>query len=134
MLFLSVITAAILAGTVGYALTPIIEDDDDSIYDGNDGELSNEDDNYVGSIGLDEIFGGDGDDLIATEESVDVVEGGTGDDKLVGGAGADEVRGNEGDDVVSTGSGNDAGFGGAGDDTVQGGSGHDWLSGGDGDD
>lgn len=134
MLMLGIMTATLLAGTIGFALTgddievDVIDETDD------DGVLSPGDDNFVDEFGLDDILGGKGDDLIDADQNSDTVFGEDGDDRLVGAQSDDIIRGGDGNDVVSTGSGNDAGFGEAGDDTVQGGSGNDWLSGGDGDD
>ncbi|MDA8543368.1 hypothetical protein N9K64_06270 [Rhodobacteraceae bacterium] len=64
--------------------------------------------NYItGTVGDDELYGGDGDDNL---------QSGSGDDELYGGAGNDEV------------------YGEAGDDTILGGLGNDWIDGGDGND
>jgi len=132
MLMLGIMTATLLVGTIGFAMTDL--DADVSPDEDPDGQLTSGDDNFVGTTGLDDILGGEGDDLIAAEGDTDGVLGGPGNDRLVGGAGADEIRGGEGNDVVSTGTGDDAGFGEDGDDTVQGGAGNDWITGGDGSD
>lgn len=134
MLMLGIMTATLLAGTIGYALTDIEPEVEEITNQDDDGVLTPGDDNFVDDFNLGEIFGGEGDDLIDADVFGDTVYGGEGDDKLVGAQQNDDIRGGAGDDVVSTGSGDDAGFGEDGNDVVQGGSGDDWLSGGAGDD
>lgn len=110
---------------------------DDEIY-GGDG-----DDILVGGAGDDGIYGGEGDDVMDGQRGDDHLAGGEGDDQVYGGAGADVVLGQAGDDyleggtgedVVDGGDGDDVTSGGRGDDTIRGGDGNDVVYGGDGDD
>ncbi len=57
--------------------------------------------------------GGDGDDLVAGDESANLLAGGLGDDVISGGAGGDTLGGNDGDDVIEGGTGADLIDGGA---------------------
>lgn len=103
---------------------------DDSVNDNgryDDGEA------VVTGTGNDEIWSGDGDDLIVAAAGNDVLGGGVGDDTIRGGDGNDLFYGGKdaGDtglnDVLDGGGGNDVIFGGAGNDQIDGGSGADDL-------
>ena len=59
---------------------------------------------------------GDGDDEIYGGDGGDIIRGGRGDDYIEGNGGADDIRGGRGDDVI---------FGGGGGDTIRGGGGDD---------
>ena len=82
-------------------------------------------DDRMGSVRVDAISAGDGDDLIIAREGADVIFGGDGADRILGG---------EGNDVVWAGAGNDFVLGGRGDDAIYGEDGDDILHGEDGDD
>ncbi|MEM1011026.1 MAG: peptidylprolyl isomerase [Planctomycetota bacterium] len=77
------------------------------------------------SVGIIEIEGGDGDDLIVLGEDVAAARifAGAGDDTVSGALGNDEIFGGDGDDVLD-------GFG--GNDSIVGGEGNDYLLGGTG--
>lgn len=62
------------------------------------------------------IRGGDGDDIIWSNNGNDLLIGGAGNDIMDGGGGDDALYGGDGDDYLSGGLGVDALFGGAGDD------------------
>ncbi len=91
-------------------------------------------DTLAGGAGQDTLFGGDDDDSLL---------GGLGNDMLLSGNGADNANGEDGNDAIALGADPDVGFGGAGDDTLfgedasdtlLGEAGADILSGGAGDD
>jgi Ca2+-binding RTX toxin-like protein len=84
-------------------------------------------DTIDGSYGGDDIFGGDGDDILrAGNDSLrNYLDGGNGNDKLYGSYGGDRLFGRNGNDTL---------FGYAGNDKLDGGTGLDRLFGGDGDD
>ncbi len=137
MMFIALLTASLLVGTVGMAMSgDSIEDEPEQ---GNEPEdtnpnLGNSDDDFRGSFFEDEASGQDGDDLLSSYYSNDDLEGGTGDDKIAGGAEDDVIHGHEGDDELSGGSGDDKVYGGDGDDQIIGGFETDQLFGGDGND
>ncbi len=136
MIFIALLTASLLAGTVGMALSgDSIEDEPE----GNEPEdmyanTSNEDDDYRGSFDEDEADGQSGDDLLSSYYSSDDLQGGEGDDKIAGGAQDDLIHGREGNDILSGGTGNDDVYGDEGDDSMLGNFGTDRLFGGDGND
>ena len=132
VLFLTLITASLLVGTVGVALSGDPSEDDMAIED--DGGLGSGDDDFRGTFGGDETSGEEGDDLLSSLYSADDLDGGPGDDTIAGGAQDDLINGGDGDDVLSGGTGDDEVFGEAGDDTVMGGIGNDQVWGGEGDD
>ncbi len=76
-------------------------------------------------VGIIEIDGGDGNDLIVLQEDVTAVRifAGAGDDTVTGALGNDEIFGGDGDDVLDGFGGNDSIVGGAGDDYLLGGTG-----------
>jgi Ca2+-binding RTX toxin-like protein len=89
---------------------------------------------------VEDLFGGDGDDVIVGTDAAntlvggagnDFIEGRGGDDNLAGGDGDDTMRGGAGADAVSGDAGDDALYGEAGGDTLAGGAGADALYGGD---
>jgi len=84
--------------------------------DGNDGTTAAP---LVGSVNVDWMTGGAGDDVIAA---------GSGNDIIAGNSGADVLRGEAGDDVLYGGAGNDELDGGAGKDMLSGGAGIDTAS------
>jgi Ca2+-binding RTX toxin-like protein len=96
--------------------------------------------NDVVKGGDDELYGGDGDDVLGYgygygyDTGNDVMDGGAGDDKLYGGYGYDTLKGGEGNDELYGNSGSDDLDGGAGDDRLVGGYGYDTLTGGEGND
>ncbi|HEX7178173.1 MAG TPA: calcium-binding protein [Nitrososphaeraceae archaeon] len=93
-------------------------------------------------VGMETIYGLDGDDLIQADIGSDVVFGGEGDDIISGGEGSDSIFGEDGDDVLIGDSGTNVVFGGGGnflyggegDDRLLGGSDNDVLTGGPGKD
>ena len=87
-----------------------------------------------GAEGLDNLRGGDGNDLIDGGLDADYIEGNTGDDTLFGGAGNDDLRGGDGTDQIQGGDDNDYLEGGLGNDTLLGDAGDDDLRGNQGDD
>jgi len=87
-------------------------------------------DGTVGDTNLIQVNGGDGNDVIALDETNGVLPaarifGGDGNDALTGGSGNDQLSGQDGNDSL---------FGRAGDDTLSGGSGNDFIAGGSGND
>jgi Ca2+-binding RTX toxin-like protein len=74
-----------------------------------------------GEAGIDEVYGGLGDDYIDTGSDTDVGFGGDGNDYLFGGEGPDTLYGGNGDDIVDGGSGTDKMLGENGDDILMGG-------------
>lgn len=82
----------------------------------------------------DDLFGGDGNDVIYGIGGHDLLAGGNGDDELYGNSGNDEIYGNDGTDKLEGHSGNDKLYGGNGTDDLNGGSGDDQLWGGGGND
>ncbi|HEY7874881.1 MAG TPA: hypothetical protein VIG64_07130 [Actinomycetota bacterium] len=74
--------------------------------------------------GIENVFGGDGDDVIRGDDGPNVLDGDNGDDVIEGRAGADDLRGTtvsggDGDDVLRGNAGNDTLDGSAGSDTVR---------------
>jgi len=101
------------------------------------------DDQILGTIGADALFGLGGDDDMAGGTGFDSIDGAEGDDllrgqggqdTLVGGDGDDDLRGGNGDDILVGGAGTDMLIGGNGADTLSGGAGNDSLTGGRGGD
>ncbi len=93
-----------------------------------------------GVVGIRDMKGGDGYDLITNVEAIQfadkrilmdgaskVVAGGAGDDVLTGTTGADVIYGFGGNDTLNGGDGNDQLFGGPGSNTLKGGAGDDLL-------
>lgn len=76
------------------------------------------------------IYGGDGDDVVNARGGTDTVRGDGGDDILTGGDGDDTLDGGSGADQLDGGTGADILLGGAGDDILIGGEGADYLVGG----
>ncbi|MDE2487349.1 MAG: hypothetical protein KGO51_08120 [Alphaproteobacteria bacterium] len=70
-------------------------------------------------------MGGQGDDVISTTTSYNILYGNLGNDTLHGGTGHDILRGGRGDDSIVAGSGPEWISGDRGDDTIQAGSGAD---------
>ena len=103
-------------------------------------------------LGIENVVGSGGNDLITGNARVNVFEGMAGNDTFYGGAGNDELHGGDGNDELHGGSGNDILYGddgydqlfgdqgddlldgGRGDDTLRGSAGNDKLYGGDGND
>ena len=83
--------------------------------------LTNSNNNWIGTIGADDI------DALAGDDSLN---GGLGNDTLRGNTGKDIVNGQEGNDSITGGSGDDTLDGGIGDDQVLGGSDNDLIAGG----
>jgi RTX calcium-binding nonapeptide repeat (4 copies) len=92
----------------------------------------NGDDVIVGTAAANTLVGGGGDDFLQGDDGNDTVFGGDGNDTLRGGAGADALSGDDGDDALYGEGGGDTLVGGAGADTAFGGDDGDLLSGGDG--
>lgn len=108
--------------------------------------------NFIGSIATDlvrgnnkknNIFGGDGSDIldgfggadfIRGQNGNDFIKGGDGADLLFGNDGADEIFGGKHSDSIRGGDGNDTLKGEDGSDTIRGGNGRDTLEGGNGND
>ncbi|APX11689.1 calcium-binding protein [Tateyamaria omphalii] len=115
MLFLlSLFPALLTSGLV----TDDDAEDQVSAAEDEDGEL------LIGTIGDDNITGGEGDDDIIGLLGNDTLDGGPG--------GNDIIQGLNGDDLIIGGEGNDAMQGRGDNDTVQGFSGDDWVDGNDG--
>ena len=97
-----------------------------------DGGIGN--DIISGSLGVDDLYGGSGDDQINSglpSGGLDFVDGGDGNDTILAGG---VVFGGAGNDTITASSADDDLFGGDGDDVIDAGSGSDDLFGGDGDD
>lgn len=147
--------------TGGQDRSPVSDDFDDPVEDGQDitGDAANDilsggqgDDAIRGEGGSDLIDGRDGDDsieagsgndFVSAGSGADTVDGGdgndriegqAGDDSLVGGTGNDALAGHEGDDSLLGQAGADTLTGGTGSDVLDGGTGDDWLAGGEGND
>jgi Ca2+-binding RTX toxin-like protein len=93
----------------------------------------------VANTSLIQMFGQDGDDTLALDESNGALPaanlfGGNGNDTLIGGSANDQLFGQAGNDVLLGKGGNDLLFGGAGNDTLTGGDGNDMVFGEAGDD
>jgi Ca2+-binding RTX toxin-like protein len=93
----------------------------------------------IANTDLIEVFGFDGNDVIALDESNGPLPaadlfGGNGEDRLTGGSLGDRLFGEADNDRLAGNGGNDQLFGGLGDDTLTGGSGADTMSGDDGND
>ncbi|GAB4524933.1 MAG: hypothetical protein Tsb0014_03800 [Pleurocapsa sp.] len=82
-----------------------------------------------GDAGNNNLFGGDGDDIINGEAGFDTLNGGLGNDQLFGGADDDVLKGGDGLDTLNGESGNDKLFGGNDDDVLKDGDGFDTLNG-----
>jgi Ca2+-binding RTX toxin-like protein len=88
----------------------------------------------VANTSLIQVFGQDGDDTLALDESNGALPaanlfGGNGNDTLIGGSANDQLFGQAGNDVLLGKGGNDLLFGGAGNDTLTGGDGNDQVFG-----
>ena len=83
----------------------------------------------LGGNGDDDLSSGDGDDRLEGGNGNDSLSGDAGDDTLIGGSGDDDLSGGEGNDRLEGGSGDDGLSGGEGDDRLEGGSGNDSLAG-----
>ena len=92
-------------------------------------------DDFVGggSLGDLDLYGGDGNDRVASSGSR-LLDGGAGDDEIIGSSNAETINGGAGNDTIFGEGGNDTIDGGAGNDILHGGEGADQLAGGDGDD
>ena len=93
----------------------------------------------VANTDLIQVHGGDGNDVIALNETNGVLpaaelSGGDGNDSLTGGSGNDQLFGQDGNDSLFGAAGNDLLSGGSGNDFIAGGAGNDSLFGGDGND
>lgn len=84
--------------------------------------------------GIENIFGGDGDDSFTGEDAAVANEfrGNGGADQAEGRGGADKLYGDDGDDALYGGDGDDFLYGGSGRDLLSGGAGNDALDGGSG--
>lgn len=87
----------------------------------------NNDNQLVGTLAADRIFGLGGADLIQARGGNDKANGGDGDDIVSGGGGNDTLRGGEGDDILKGGGGNDRMIGDGGFDIMVGGDGNDRM-------
>jgi len=92
------------------------------------------DDVLSGNAKANVLRGNGGNDILDGEGGNDSLYGGTGNDKLFGVAGHDKLYGDEGDDELDGGQGNDELYGGEGNDILLGGQGQDRLDGGAGND
>lgn len=91
---------------------------------------TNDNDKMIaGGVGVQTIFGLDGNDLIQGDVNTDIVYGGDGNDIISGGEGTDSVFGNDGNDILYGDSGTNVLFGGGGN-FLYGGDGNDKLYGG----
>ncbi len=68
--------------------------------------------------GDDNLYGGDGHDILLGLGGDDIIYGGEGNDIIFGGSGNDFIYGGEGNDTIFAGSGSDTIYGGAGSDTI----------------
>jgi Ca2+-binding RTX toxin-like protein len=80
------------------------------------------------------VFGGEGNDRIATGRGNDTIDAGAGDDVVLAGNGNDWVAGGDGSDKLYGQTGNDRLYGGLGADLIVVGAGRNFAFGGDGDD
>jgi len=94
---------------------------------------SNHDDRLYGDVGVLNILGKEGNDIIKTK-GAERASGGLGNDRIIGDTGNEILNGNDGDDAVFGLAGNDQIYGGNGADHLYGGSGEDTVFGGAGDD
>ncbi len=85
---------------------------------------------YVGTPGVDRIWGGVDNDTFLGGDGNDIIEGNDGADIALGGEGNDIITDSAGDDVPKGGPGNDAIDAGPGADIVMGGDGKDFTNGG----
>ncbi|WP_189682835.1 M10 family metallopeptidase [Seohaeicola zhoushanensis] len=83
---------------------------------------------------IENLRGGDYDDVLAGDRLANVLTGGLGNDQLNGLGGADVLNGNQGRDTLNGNAGDDQLAGGIGNDILNGGYGDDVLVGGDGND
>ena len=91
---------------------------------------TNDNDKMIaGGVGVQTIFGLDGNDLIQGDVNTDIIYGGDGNDIISGGEGTDSVFGNDGNDILYGDSGTNVIFGGGGN-FLYGGDGNDKLYGG----
>lgn len=102
--------------------------DDDEVY-GGDGN-----DTIASLAGNDSVYGGNNDDQITSGTGNDYVQGDAGNDQIDGEGGDDFIRGDAGNDFVYGGTGHDQVYGGADSDHVYGGDGMDTVYGGFGQD
>jgi hypothetical protein len=96
--------------------------------------LSNNNDNYQGTIGNDTVYGRGGDDILRGNNGDDFLDGGNGNNTIYGDGGNDTLDAGEGNDLLYGGDGNDKLYGWKGNDTLDGGNGNDTLNGEEGDD
>ncbi|MBK9440499.1 MAG: type I secretion C-terminal target domain-containing protein [Comamonadaceae bacterium] len=80
-------------------------------------------------IGIENVVGGAGNDVITGNSEDNVLDGAAGSDTLKGEGGSDTLIGGSGSDTLTGGDGDDTLVGGDGDDTLIGGSGSDTLTG-----
>lgn len=98
-------------------------------WDARSGMVAGEGDTLTG---VENVFGGSGDDVLRGNESENFLVGGPGNDLLVGGSNWDVLMGGDGDDGLRGGQDPDVLLGQADDDTAYGGRGHDVIRCGDG--
>ena len=87
-------------------------------------------DNQANFLGIDEVIGGTGDDVILGWDLAETFSGSSGDDVINGRGGDDNLSGGDGDDSLTGGAGDDTITGGDGDDNLRGGTGDDVINGG----
>ena len=98
-------------------------------WDARSGMVAGEGDTLTG---VENVFGGSGDDVLSGNESENFLVGGPGNDLLVGGSNWDVLMGGAGDDELRGGQDPDVLLGQAGGDTAFGGQGHDVIKCGEG--
>lgn len=98
-------------------------------WDGSSGLVASEGDVLTG---VDDVFGGSGDDVLRGNELENLLVGGPGNDLLIGDSNWDVLEGGDGNDELRGGGSPDVLFGQAGDDTAYGGRNHDEVKCGDG--
>ncbi len=86
--------------------------------------------NVTATASDDEMFGGDGADILNGGDGNDALQGNQGDDQLIGGGGADSAYGGQGADTIVLGEGLNWSNGNKGADTITGGEGVDTILGG----
>lgn len=99
------------------------------VWDARSGMVEGEGDTLTG---VENVYGGSGDDVLRGNEFENLLDGGPGNDILVGGSNKDVLVGGEGQDELRGGQDPDVLLAQAGDDTAYGGRGHDVIKCGEG--
>lgn len=86
-------------------------------------------DRITGSQIWNNLYGGDGNDIVYGGNQGDILNGGSGDDIIYGGSGEDTISGDTGDDFLYGGEGDDTLIGHDGSDNIYGENGNDYIHG-----